>query len=167
MGDLSESPEKKSKKSDDIILQEKYQKEISRGNRPNRKTNLKDKDKKLSGVTRVRNKKTETSEDESASEETPVLRRTRRIPKDFPLLKEIEGVGCDLGTSLEKKNNENTPASRNVDRVITNENTPKDSPLFTRLRNRRIIESSDEESGGSGIEQTPDTRRKEKRILHL
>ena len=99
----------------------------------------------------------ETSEDESANEETPNLRRSRRTHKDSPLLKEINSTDGTFASPTRKKKHEDTAAKRPAIVVIGGEGTPKDSPQFARLRNRRIIESSDEESAA---EETPESRRK-------
>ena len=143
MGDLSESPQKSVKRSS------KDKSEKKSGSSVNR-------DKQSPRVARMRNNNiVETSEDELTGDETPILRRSRRTHKDSPLLKEIHSPDGDFASPVRKKKSDSDATIRPTNRAI-GEETPKDSPQFARLRNRRRIESSDEESAA---EETPEIRR--------
>ena len=145
VGDLTESPHKKPKKSNNDS--EKLSK--------SKNTNLKNKEESPH-LARLNNKeRSESGEDD----ETPVLRRTRRVLKDSPLIKEIRSEDGDFASPKGGKKHGDTPKAVVTGKVIATRGTPKESPLFARLRNRRRIESSDEESG---TEQTPVTVRSRK-----
>ena len=148
MGDLTESPQKKPKKS--INGSEK----LSR----RKNTNVENKAKESPLIASLNNReRVESGEDN----ETPVLRRTRRILKDSPLLKEIHNEEGDFASPMGSKRRDDTPRAVVTGKVITAENTLKESPQFARFRNRRRIESSDEESAA---EETPGTIRLKKGI---
>ena len=148
MGDLTESPQKKPKKS--INDSEK----LSR----RKNTNVENKAKESPLIASSNNReRVESGEDN----ETPVLGRTRRILKDSPLLKEIHNEEGDFASPMGSKRRDDTPRAVVTGKVITAENTLKESPQFARFRNRRRIESSDEESAA---EETPGTIRLKKGI---
>ena len=148
MGDLTESPPKKPKKLNNDS--EKWSR--------SKNTNLKNKEKESPLPVRLNNKERFKSEED---DETPVLRRTRRVLKDSPLIKEIHSEKGDLESHKDGKKRDDTSKAVAAGQVIAAGDTPKESPQFARLRNRRRIESSDEESE---TEETPGTARLRKGI---
>ena len=148
MGDLTESPRKKLRKSN------KDSENLSR----RKNTNVENRAKESPLVASLnKRERVESGEDN----ETPVLRRTCRVLKNSPLLKEIHNEEGDFASPMGDKKRDDTPRGVVTGKVIAAGNTPKESPQFARLRNRRRIESSDEESAA---EETPGTIRSRKSI---